>query len=231
MLLKCNNVSSKINFKIAIISTLILTQIFLISHALSLSPTIIWLIMLLCGLPLTLVCAELVVHKTHLRYVNMTVIMFATGGLGMSFGFLVDMNGLGLHGLLSICHMDHTTITSFLNFDILWFKIQSMKWMYIGMFVSGNVGMLLFDTLQRPLLPSTHISDIYDYVACNLGMFIGMLLGDILSIPFIMDLNPLWGILTMIVFMILGMILGMIALLYLSLYIKITFLTKTLHAP
>jgi len=235
MLLKWNDIDLKINLKVTIISTLILTQIFLMSHALSLSPPVIWLVMLLCGLPLTLVCAVLIARKTHFRYMDMTVVMFAAGGLGMSIGCLVDMNGLSLHSvhtLSSMSHMDHmshTPATSLLNIDTLWLKVQSMQWMYIGMFVGGNVGMLLFDTVQRPLFYSIHISDISDYVVCNVGMFIGMLLGDILSMAFIMDLNPLWGSVTMIVFMLLGMILGMIALLYLSLYIKIKIFTRTFH--
>ena len=199
-----------------IVCALIMTQVLLLCRLLALHTSATWPIAFLCGIPVALACGVLTIHKSHLRYIDMTMAMFAMGGLGMLAGFLVDINGLGVYGLLSLCR---TTDYLPLSLDSLWLKMQLTPWMYAGMFVGGNVGMLLFDLmrLRRFSLSAIGLSD---YIICNVGMLIGMQLGEALSMSITLGLNPLWVAVVMIGFMLLGMALGMIALLHFSVYLK-----------
>lgn len=212
-----SDVSIERNFKAGIVIVLILIQVFLFCRVLSLHVSTTWFVVSLYGFPLATACGALVIYKPHWRYMDTTMVMFAAGGLGMLIGNLVDMNELGLNGPFALMSLCRSTADLPLSLDTLQLKLQTTPWMYIGMFVGGNIGMLLFDALRR----STPIclENLFNYAICNVGMFIGMLLADVLSMTLMTGLNLFWDYVVMMVFMLLGMALGMIVLLHLTTYL------------
>lgn len=220
MFFRWSDVGLAEKLKGGIVCALVLAQGLLFCRLLALHASTTLLVAFLYGLPLALACGLLVIRKSRLRYVDMTMAMFAAGGLGMFSGCLADMNGLGLYGLQGLLSLCRATAGLPLGLDTLWLKVQFTPWMYIGMFVGGNIGMLLFDILWFRRFPA-RANSFYDYIICNAGMLIGMLLGDGLSMLLTTGLNPLWASVAMLVFMLLGMTLGMITLLHLSARLKI----------
>ncbi len=206
------------NLKAGIVIVLVLIQAFLFCKVLSLHISTTLFAVSLCGVPLALACCVLLIRKPHWQYLDITMAMFAAGGLGMLIGYLADMNNLGLNGPFGLMSLCRAVADLPLSLDSLWFKLQSTPWMYIGMFVGGNAGMLLFESMRRVF--SIRLKNLIDYTLCNIGMFMGMLLADVLSMTLTSGLDVFLGNAVMIVFMLLGMTLGMIALLHLSTYIN-----------
>ena len=206
------------NFKAEIVVLLVLLQVFMFCKVLMLNISESMAVYSFFGIPLAMVCAALLIYKSHWQYLDMTMSMFAAGGLGMFVGYSIDMANLGLtgpFGLMSICR---TIPEISLSFKSLWFILESTPWMYIGMFLGGNAGMLFFERKRRKWKVSRN--QLIDYALCNLGMLIGMLFADAFSMNLSKNLDLFWGNAIMVVFMLFGMLLGMLSLLYLSTYVK-----------
>lgn len=199
------------NFKIAIVVLMSLVQVYLLCKILSFDASTTLFVLIFFGFPIATVCGSLIVYKNHWRYVGTATMMFATGGLGMLLGYLVDVESLGLNGPFGLMSLCRTTADLPLNIDTLLLKLQTTPSMYIGMFVGGNLGMLLFDTIK---FSSTSIlGKFVYYTICNVGMLLGMLLADHYVMMISGDLNLYWQYVLMIASMHLGMVLGMILLL------------------
>lgn len=199
-------------FKVFIVVSLVLLQAFLFSKVLMLNTAATLFVVSFYGTPFALLSAYFLLNKSHWQYLNMTMAMFAAGGLGMFIGYLVDIENLGLNGpfgLMSICRV--IADQSF-TLDTLWFMLKSTPWMYIGMFVGGNIGMLCLERVIK--------NQFFDYALSNIGMLSGMLLAHIFSITLTTNFSLFWGNVFMLVFMLSGMVLGMLVLLYLFVYIK-----------
>ncbi len=204
--------------KECVIYALIVAQVILLCYLLALDiPTTI-LVSVLCGLPIAILCNALLQDRPHLRYTDMSVVMFSAGGFGMLIGCIVDLGQLGLYGLLSWCQSSPsaqigTGLETFLT------KAQLTPWTYVGMFAGGNIGMFLSEKLTRNP-PGQHRAQPHMYLICNIGMWVGMLAGESAAMMLIDIASLFWSALAMVVFMLLGMILGMIAFLNLSDRIK-----------
>lgn len=209
------------NFKVGIVMLLVLLQVFMFCKVLMLNTSASVSVYTFFGIPLALACAALLIYKPHFKYLDMTMSMFAAGGLGMFIGYAADIDNLGLNGpfgLMSICRAASEIP---LSFKSLWFMLESTPWMYLGMFVGGNTGMLLFVSMRRERKISRN--QCFEYALCNIGMLIGMLSADVLSMALTEKLDLLWGNAIMIALMLIGMIIGMLSLLYLSTYVKKVF--------
>lgn len=203
-----SNVVCCTRFKLNIVFVLVVTQVILFGYLLALDNSEILLFTLLFGIPIALVSRFLLNGKVK-RYAKMSIVMFAAGGFGMLLGCVIDLGQVGVYGLLSICRSS----SSMFEFGIgsLWQKFQLTPWSYIGMFVCGNLGMLFFDELHfRRYLVLIKI--FYIYAICNIGMLLGMLLGESIAAVLTLHLNQYFAAGLMMISMILGMVFGMITL-------------------
>ncbi|GAA0415589.1 hypothetical protein GCM10009133_25050 [Cocleimonas flava] len=209
------------HFKVGIVMLLVLLQVFMFCKVLMLNTSASVSVYTFFGIPLALACAALLIYKPHLKYLDMTMSMFAAGGLGMFIGYAIDIDNLGLNGpfgLMSICR---SAPEAPLSVESLWFMLESTPWMYLGMFAGGNAGMLLFLRLRQGWKFSQ--KQCVEFALCNIGMLLGMLSAHILSMTLTKKLELFWGNAIMISFMLIGMIIGMLSLLYLSTYVKKVF--------
>lgn len=197
-------------FKLNLIFLLIFSQVIFFGYLLALDTFSLFLISLFIGLPLALVSRFLLTRQV-VRYTKMSIVMFATGGFGMLLGSVFDLGQFGIYGLLSICRSEPFSLF-FWETDSLWLKFQLTPWSYIGMFVCGNIGMWLFDDLRiKRSLDVLQV--IYIYMICNMGMLIGMSLGEGISSILMLQFSQFMAAAFMIIFMLLGMVIGMITLL------------------
>ena len=196
--------------KLNLVFALIISQVILFCYLLSLDVPGILLLTVLLGVPLALLSRFLLSRKVK-RYTKISIVMFTAGGFGMLLGSVIDLGQVGVYGLLSICQAAPFSIFEW-GADSLWQKFQLTPWTYIGMFVCGNLGMLLFDELhiRRSLVL---VKLFYIYAICNIGMLLGMLLGESVASVFTLQLNQFFAAGLMIISMLLGMVVGMIALL------------------
>lgn len=198
--------------KLNIVFALIITQVILFCYLLALDIPTILLFTLLPGVPIALLSRFLLSGKVK-RYTKMTIVMFTAGGFGMLLGSVIDLGQVGVYGLLSICRTAPFSIFEW-GADSLWQKFHLTPWSYIGMFVCGNLGMFLFDELHIRRYIAL-IKLFYIYAICNIGMLLGMLLGESVASVFTLHLNQFFAAGLMIISMLLGMVTGMITLLVL----------------
>lgn len=203
-----NNIalSSPLNFNIII--GLIVAQLVLFFYLLNVDITAIVLFVSLCSIPLVLTNPLLLKIKLKSRYLKISLIMFASGGFGMLLGCAIDLGQVGVYGLLSICQLTPYSLSGW-GIDSVWQKIQLTPWTYIGMFTCGNLGMLFLDG-RRSSHSSVSIKTLYLYIVCNIGMLMGMLLGEAIAIQLTGNINQLLAAGLMISLMLAGMTLGMI---------------------
>ena len=206
---KQSNVAFCTQFKLNIVFALIVTQVILFCYLLALDILEISLFTLLFGIPIAMVSRFILSTKVK-RYAKMSVVMFAAGGFGMLLGCVLDLGPVGVYGLLSICQAASSSISGW-EIGSLWQKFQLTPWMYIGMFACGNLGMLFIDGL-RSHRSSVLIKTLTIYAVCNIGMLLGMLLGESISALFILYLNQFLASALMIISMLLGMVFGMVVL-------------------
>jgi len=201
-----------------VIYALVVAQVILLCYLLALDiPTTI-LASILCGLPIAVLCNTLLCHRPYHRHTDMSVVMFAAGGLGMLIGCVADLGQLGLYGLLSWCQSSPSAPFA-TGFDKLLTKIQLTPWTYIGMFAGGNIGMFLSDRISNRSSGRSR-GQHHRYLVCNVGMLIGMLAGENVAMLLVDVAGLFWSALAMVAFMLLGMMLGMITFLKLSDRIK-----------
>ena len=192
--------------KESVIGGLILAQVILLCYLLALDVSATLLLVLLCGLPVALLCNLLLSREPRLRSIEMSVVMFSAGGFGMLLGSVADLGQFGLYDLLSWCQT--TSAGSLMGgFEKLWLKMQFMPWTYVGMFAGSNIGMILFDKVQRPWGHNKKCVSMY--LICNVGMLLGMWLGESVTMALIEVVSPFWSATTIVMFMLLGMMLGM----------------------
>lgn len=214
MRLVLNNIGAYAKLKTGLISGLVIGQMILAGYLLALDVSQSLFLAVLPGIPIALACCLALSLKHGSRYIEMSVVMLAAGGFGMLLGSVVDMHHAGSHGLLSHNHTAPLSL-SWLGLEQLWSKLQLAPWMYLGMFVGGNLGMLLFDAIRRESTLALH-NGLSMYAVCNVGMLFGMLLGENIAAALASYFNPLWAAVSMLGFMLLGMVVGMVALLALA---------------
>ena len=140
----------------------------------------------------------------------MAIVICAVGGYGMMLGCGIYMGRTGLLDLLSMCRFIPVSLLP--DPGQVWQKMQLTPWTYVGMFVGGNLGMLLIKELR----PGAHLGLLkafYLYAVCNLGMLVGMLMGEAIATRLATGINQILAASMMIGLMLLGMTLGMVALL------------------
>lgn len=197
--------------KLNIIIGLIVAQLLLFLYLLNIDITVMLLFIALCSIPFILTNHLLLSRKMKSRYLKMSLVMFASGGFGMLLGYVVDLGPVGVYGLLAICQLTPYSLSGW-GIDTIWQKIQMTPWAYIGMFTCGNLGMLFLDGL-RSSQSLASIKALYLYTVCNMGMLIGMLLGEAIAIQLTENINQLIAAGLMISLMLTGMTLGMVTML------------------
>ena len=190
---------------------LIVAQAFVTGHLMVLDISSTLVLVLLLGLPAAVCCSYLLGKSLAYGYARMSVVMFAAGGLGMLIGCTLDLNQMGLYAYVSLCQSDGFSFTV-RGTSLLWERMQLLPWTYLGMIVGGNLGMLFLNgaPCNRPLPPGRPFTL---YLLCNIGMLLGMVLGDAMASLFIIRLGQLSAAGLMVLFMLLGMTLGMVSLL------------------
>jgi len=193
-----------------LVSGLIVAQTVMACYLLALDGKAALLFAALCGIPLALLFSLLLRRGSAHHHIQMAIVMFVVGGFGMMLGCAADLGHTGLLGLLSVCQSLPPSLLP--DPGQIWQKMRLTPWTYVGMFAGGNLGMLLIKELR----PGAHldlIKVIYTYAICNLGMLVGMLMGEAVAIRFAADINPFVAAGLMMVLMLLGMTLGMVAML------------------
>lgn len=163
---------------------------------------------LLLAVPLTLLSYYLLQAGRGQRFVRMGLAMFSAGGIGMLLGCGIDLGPLGLYGLLSLCQSLPVNV---LDLGLLqyWQKLQLSPWTYVGMFVGGNLGMLLI-TGQCRAAQASGQSLLSVLLVCNAGMLAGMLVSEALMLSIVSLSQPLLAAVLMVLVMLSAMTLGML---------------------
>jgi len=197
-----------------ICGALVIGQALFLAYLLRLSVIESMLFALLVGLPVALACYGLLARSNDRCRMDLLVVMFATGGFGMLLGCVADFGPLRLYGLLGICRS--------LSNDVywpgptqLWLMIRLMPWACVGMLAGGILGMAAFDALRhRQAKPAAR--RIGQYVVCNVGMLLGMVICEHVVTRITTGLSQgVAGALT-VAGMLVGMTLGMSAMLALA---------------
>lgn len=192
------------------VSVLIVAQAVMACYLLALDGKMALLFAGLCGVPVALLFSLLLRKNSAHHHTQMAIVMFAAGGFGMMLGCAADLGRTGLLGLLSVCQSMPLSLLP--DPGQVWQKMQLTPWTYVGMFVGGNLGMLLIKELR----PGVHLGLFKAasvYAVCNIGMLIGMLLGEAIATRLVVDINQLFAAGLMMALMLLGMTLGMVAML------------------
>ena len=193
-----------------LVSGMIIVQAIMACYLLALDGRATLLFAALCGIPVALLFSLLLRRGSAHNHIQMAIVMFAVGGLGMMLGCGADLGRNGLLGLLSMCQS--TPLSLLPGPGQVWQKMQLTPWTYVGMFVGGNLGMLLIKELR----PGAHLGLLkafYLYAVCNLGMLVGMLMGEAIATRLAVDINQFLAAGLMIGLMLLGMTLGMVVIL------------------
>ena len=193
-----------------LISGLIVAQAVMACYLLALDGKAALLFAALGGIPVALLFSLLLRRGSAHRHTRMAIVMLAVGGFGMMLGCGADLGRTGLLGLLSMCRSMPLSLLP--DPGQVWQKIQLTPWTYVGMFVGGNLGMLLIKEL-RPGARLGLLKALYLYAVCNLGMLAGMLVGEVIAIRLATDINQVLAAGLMMGLMLLGMTLGMVAML------------------
>lgn len=196
-----------------LVSGLIVAQAIMACYLLALDSRTALLFAALCGIPVALLFSLLLGRGSAHQHTQMAIVMLAVGGFAMMLGCVADLGRTGLLGLLSMCRSIPLSLLP--DPGLVWQKMQLTPWTYVGMFVGGNLGMLLIKEL-RPGAQLGLLKALFIYAVCNFGMLMGMLMGEAIAIWLATDINQLLAAGLMIGSMLLGMTLGMIALLALA---------------
>lgn len=200
--------------RLVIVSTLVVVQVVLFSYLMSVNLSTALLLAGMCSLLILLIGYLLFNAQGGMRYGKMAAVMFAGGGVGMLLGCTADLGQLGLYGLLSLCQAKPVSL-SLPGLEMYWQKMQLTPWTYIGMFLGGNLGMFLLEDRRGPAPRSRRMLTV-NYLICNLGMLLGMLLAEVLNTEVVALSNQLLAAGLMFLLMLMGMVLGMLALLLLT---------------
>lgn len=205
-----------------VVSALVVLQVLLFSHLMSLNIIFALAVSLLFAIPVVFACRSLfstqgfntqgVNAQGRMRYAKMGAAMFAGGGIGMLLGCAADFGQLGLYGFLSLCQSNPLSF-SFSGIALYWGKMQLTPWIYIGMFVGGNLGMLLLEERRTEGSPGRGHSFLA-YLICNLGMLFGMVLAELLGAGVAALSNEFLAAGLMVLVMLLSMVAGMVLLLW-----------------
>lgn len=193
-----------------LVSGLIVAQAIMACYLLELDGRAALLFAALCGIPVALLFSQLLKQGSTHHHTQMAILMFAIGGFGMMLGCGADLGRTGLLDLLSMCQAIPLSLLP--GPGLVWQKMQLTPWTYVGMFVGGNLGMLLIKELR----PGTQLGlakAFYLYAVCNLGMLVGMLMGEAIATRLAANINQFLAAGLMIGLMLLGMTLGMVAML------------------
>ncbi|MBD3610803.1 MAG: hypothetical protein HUJ30_09665 [Gammaproteobacteria bacterium] len=191
---------------------LLFGQVILVAYLLAMSAQNMVLFMVFSIIPIWLLCHLVSKRPVSEPYSEMGLVMFAAGGFGMLLGSLFDIGQLGPYALLSYCR-DNSLSTIFFDSNKIVQFFSLMPWSFIGMILTGNLAMLLFDSMgmHRHM---TFRQYIYIYLVCNIGMLMGMLVGEAAASMIDMSINGTVAAAMMLLLMIIGMTLGMLSLLY-----------------
>lgn len=210
MRLRLNEALSSMRLTRELVSGLIVAQAIMACYLLALDGKAALLFAALCGFPVALLFSVLLRRGSAHHHTQMAIVMFAVGGFGMMLGCAADLGRTGLLGLLSLCQSMPLSLLP--DPGQVWQKMQLTPWTYAGMFIGGNLGMLLIKELR----PGAHLGLIkafYLYAVCNLGMLVGMLMGEAIATRLAADINLFIAAGLMMGLMLLGMTLGMVAML------------------
>jgi len=197
-----------------IVGALVIAQIFLLAHLWQLNVTNSTLFALGAGLPTAVACYFLLARPGNKRGVQSLVVMFAAGGFGMLLGCVVDFGPLGLYGLLGVCR-SWASSAWWPSPEELWRMTNLMPWACFGMVAGGNAGMVLFDALDRHRIqPVGHRIGFYG--VCNVGMLLGMMMGEHAVTRLAFGLEQEAAAALMVGAMLVGMTAGMSVLLSLA---------------
>ena len=193
-----------------LIGGLIVAQAVMACYLLALDGKAALLFAALCGIPVALLFSLLLRRGSAHHHTQMAIVMFTFGGFGMMLGCAADLGHTGLLGLLSVCQSMPLSLLP--DPGQIWQKMRLTPWTYVGMFVGGNLGMLLIKEL-RPGIHLGLFKAFYIYAICNLGMLMGMLMGEAIATRIAVDINQFVAAGLMMALMLLGMTLGMVAML------------------
>lgn len=210
MRLQLGETMSTVRLTPELVSSLSVAQAIMVCYLLALDGRAALLFAALCGISVGLLFSLLLRRGSAYHHTQMAIVMFAVGGFGMMLGCYADLGRTGLLSLLSLCRSIPLSLLP--DPGQVWQRIQLTPWTYVGMFVGGNLGMLLIKEL-RPGVHLGLLKALYLYAVCNLGMLVGMLMGEAIATWLAADINQFLAAGLMIGLMLLGMTLGMVALL------------------
>lgn len=196
-----------------LVGGLIMAQAIMGCYLLAFDHASIALFTVLCGVPIAWLFVFIFQRGSTHYHIQMAIVMFSVGGFGMILGCSLDMGRYSLLSLMSMCRS--IPLPLFPSPDLVWQKMQLTPWTYIGMFVGSNLGMLLIQEL-RPQANRGRLKMLVIYAVCNVGMLMGMLIGEALAVRFAADMDQYIAAVVMLASMSLGMTLGMVALLILT---------------
>lgn len=200
-----------------VVSALVVLQVLLFSHLMSLNIVLALAVALLLSIPVIMACRSLFNFRSRLRYTKMGAVMFAGGGVGMLLGCAADFGQLGLYGLLSLCQSNPVSFSVF-GLEGYWEKMRLTPWTYIGMFVGGNLAMMLLEGRHVEDSPARW-RNFLAYLVCNVGMLSGMVLAEFLGAGVTALSNEFLAAGLMVLLMLLGMVAGMILLLWATVHV------------
>lgn len=181
-------------------------QSLLLAYLLHVDPRM-WPAALIAGLVLAAACLGLLARLGDRRNLPLTVLMLATGGLGLLLGLAADFGALGLYGLLELCR-SWPVAGTWLAPEQWWAKLNLMPWSWLGMIVGGNAGMALGMRAGRA---GGRVAE--TFILCNAGMLLGMAIADQLATRVTLGFDPTSAAVAMVAAMLGGMALGMNGLL------------------
>lgn len=183
---------------------LITVQLLLLSQVLGVGLTKMSTGLLLVGLPLLMLALVYAARYANSRCAHMAIFMVIAGNLGMMLGSMWDSGQPGLLAMTALC-------SSVPGFDpgMIWTRISTAPWMFAGMLLGCNLGMLLSDwMLQEHRQAGVNVAVLYP--VCNVGMLGGMLLVESFMPAQETFATPVAATATMISLMLSGMSLGML---------------------
>lgn len=191
--------------KIALVSAFVMMQAILAGYLLTHDLLSSLAVSSLFGLVVALICCGVLLRVPGWRYSEMVMAMISAGGLGMILGHWLNMGVANEHALLH----QHYAMAEQPEMGLM---MLESPWVYLGMFVGGNLGMWFFDGLRRRSLKLLG-GDLIIYTVCNIGMFVGMVLAGNIAWQLSAGLSQLTASIIMMAAMLAGMTLGMIVLL------------------
>lgn len=194
-----------------LVGVLIVGQVWLGGYLLALDGLTSLVMAVLCGIPFALLLNAWLLTDSPHRHLRMAALMFASGGFAMMLGCAADLGRTGLLELLAHCQSMPLPLLP--DPLIIWQKMRMTPWTYAGMFIGGNLGMLLLREF-RPGAGQPAIRLAVHYVVCNAGMLLGMLASEAVVARLVVDgINQMLAAGAMFTLMTAGMTLGMVAML------------------